>query len=145
MDKIIEEKYIQLRKVKTEIIQDLLGKGVENLYEKYSDEFSDYMKLSDIDFDDGIMFIQLEAKYSKEDFNKIDMFKIYLKDFENKCEEFIEKMKKEVCVNHIKLKYDYYEYDKNVCDDVFYDCCEIGFEIVDGSKKYELNYTNGNY
>ena len=94
--------YMDLGKIKSEIIYEYLFKQIQNI----SKEYKDYLKVSMGDMylenndDDYVMDIFIDCVYDNDDFNNEDMYVLYLNDFVSVCDKFIKEIDENL-VNHL--------------------------------------------
>lgn len=121
-----------IHNIKSEIIQELLFKYVQELSKKYKK----YLKVNDgsIKENDCEMSIYLDTIYRIEDFHDKNMYGLYLKDYELKCKEFIMELDKKLPLNH--LTFTEFFHDEDELDGEYYFCCELQFKI----KNLEVYY-----
>lgn len=89
---------MSIEKHKSEIIQELLFKQIQNISKKYKD----YLKISMgdvyLDCSDGdyIIDIFIDNIYDIGDFNNEDMYILYLNDFMKECDKLVNEIDKQL-------------------------------------------------
>lgn len=112
-------------------MQDLLLSFVKYLARDYSE----FIEIDNdfVNFDENYIF--LDSVKEKEDFNNIDMYKLYLKDFEVKCKEFIGLLIEELPLEHICFS-EFFVDSEIDSKEPYYKCCNLSFFMVNKSDKF---------
>jgi len=127
---------MEMEKIKSEIIQELLFKYVQKLSYGY-----DNIQVNDSNMiNDNEMYIYVDV-YDKYNYcgcvyecncsENIDKYKEYLCDYKKDCDEFIKELRREL-PKYLGFSEMYIEMsDEDMGDDIYYESCELHFKICD--------------
>lgn len=111
--------------IKSKIIQDFLFKSIKDL----SKQYRDFLKVDCDMVNDEEMYIFIDSIHNVDSFYDYNLFLICLDDFKKVCEEFINRISKELPMEHLGFSVNWYgEYKGD--NGKQYKTCELQFKII---------------